>query len=241
MIRLLIIEDDKDLHDTMSDYLQLKGNQVHSVGTLAAAEALLENGQIDLVLLDLNLPDGDGLTLLRRLRDGSRLPVFVVSGRSDERSRLSALELCADDYIIKPVNLRELTLKINNFLVRFQPRSALVYSLGQWLFYPAGHYLRRSESEETAPSAIIRLTGSESCCLSCLCEAGGHLVTTTQMIAALQQANVPMSRESLPVVISRLRAKLQSVQERENLIESVPRVGYRLTPGGLQRTPHAAN
>lgn len=240
MARLLIIEDDKDLRETLGDYLGLKGHQVTTVGTLAEAHQTLTDGQIDLALLDLNLPDGDGLTLLRQLRGGSRLPVFVVSGRSDERSRLGALELCADDYIVKPVNLRELTLKIGNFLARFQPRSSNLYPLGEWMFCPSGHYLRRTETEESASSGIIRLTVSESCCLNCLCTAAGQTVATTELIAALQQVHIPMSNESLPVVLSRLRTKLQVVQAQENLIESVPRIGYRLAPVGLAQEPHAA-
>lgn len=241
MTRLLIIEDDQDLRDTLSDYFQLKGYEIEAAAGLDQAEDILAREQIDLVLLDLNLPDGDGLNLLRRLRGHSRAPVFVVSGRSDEASRLNALELSADDYIIKPVNLRELTLRVGNFLARHQqappPR---MYQIGTWTFYPAGNYLTFSSTPPSTTSAIIKLTTSESLILRCLVQADGDLVPTANLLAFLQQAYIPMSRESLPVVVSRLRAKLQPVQAGDGLIESVPRAGYRFGIAGVQTSPHAS-
>jgi DNA-binding response OmpR family regulator len=230
MYSLLIIEDDQDLRETLQDYLQLKGHQVTAVACLAEAEAALPSQRIDLILLDLNLPDGDGLNLLHQLRGHSEIPLFVVSGRTDEASRLRALELRADDYILKPFSLRELALRIHNFFARrHQPRpSQRGYPIGAWIFYPAGSHLTLSATVATPNPPVIGLTASESCCLSCLLEADGQLVSTVNIIAALQQRHIPMSRESLPVVLSRLRAKLQPVQTQGSLIEAVPRAGYRL-------------
>ncbi|WP_282755965.1 response regulator transcription factor [Desulfuromonas thiophila] len=240
MYSLLIIEDDQDLRETLQDYLQLKGHQITAVACLADAETVLNSLSIDLILLDLNLPDGDGLSLLHRLRSHCEIPLFVVSGRTDDASRLRALELRADDYILKPFNLRELALRIDNFFVRrSQPRtSSQVYPLGSWLFYSAGSYLVPSCAVST-PAPVIKLTTSEACCLICLLEAGGNLVSAADIIAALQHIHIPMSRESLPVILSRLRAKLQPVQPEGNLIEAVPRAGYRLHVAVCPQAFHA--
>jgi len=106
--RIVVLEDDYALRAVMRDFLSLMNYHVMEAADLTSFELLNKQQEFDLLLLDLNLPDGDGLALLKKLKREKNVPVFVVSGRCDEDSRLQALETGADDYIVKPFNAREL-------------------------------------------------------------------------------------------------------------------------------------
>ena len=121
--KVLVLEDDAALRAVLRDFLSLMHYQVLEAADLASFRTLAGAEKFDLLLLDLNLPDGDGLALLRELAANGDTAVFVVSGRCDEQSRLQALEAGADDYIVKPFNARELEFRIRNFLRRQSSRN----------------------------------------------------------------------------------------------------------------------
>ena len=165
--RILILEDDDALRAVMRDFLTLMSYQVIEASDLSSFHQLNNQQNFDLLLLDLNLPDGDGLTLLKSLSSTGNAPVFVVSGRCDEHSRLQALEAGADDYIVKPFNARELEFRIRNFLRRQGVRQSTgteqlpaPLTFGEWRLQPNQYRI-------TGPQgAFISLTRRERAVLS---------------------------------------------------------------------------
>jgi len=216
---ILVVEDDQDLRELICDFLRLKGHQIVQAANGQEFTAAFTGNTFDLILLDLNLPDADGLQLLQELRRYSQAAIFVVSGRSDEATRLEALDLTVDDYIIKPFNVRELELRIRNFLKR---KNALIdhekWQFGAWLL-DAGHC-----TLQHVDGAAIQLTASEYDLLLLLVRARGQTVTRDQLTAVLDI--VP---ESLNVLISRLRMKLSPDDHMAAPIGTVSGRGYRIT------------
>src|SRR5690606_31939777 len=156
---ILVLEDDDSLRGVLKDFLSLMGYQISEARDIAGYREHAEAQDIDLTLLDLNLPDGDGLALVRELTSQSDAPVFVVSGRCDERSRLQALEAGADDYLVKPFNARELEYRIRNFLRRQRQRSEPEaggkrsdLAIGDWQLFTGQYRLTSSTGE------VINLT-----------------------------------------------------------------------------------
>jgi len=115
---ILAVEDDEQVQELLSDYLNHEGFRVTIAATGAAMMAALAAEPADLILLDLRLPDGDGLALVRQLRSESQLPVIILSGKVEEVDRIVGLELGADDYLTKPFNPRELLARIKAVLRR---------------------------------------------------------------------------------------------------------------------------
>lgn len=115
---ILAVEDDEQVQELLSDYLSHEGFRVTVAATGAAMTAVLAADPVDLILLDLRLPDGDGLALVRQLRSESQLPVIILSGKVEEVDRIVGLELGADDYLTKPFNPRELLARIKAVLRR---------------------------------------------------------------------------------------------------------------------------
>ena len=127
MTSLLIVEDDSAIRESLSDYFGDRGFSVAAAGTLRGAERELESRRFGLVLLDLKLPDGDGLDLLRGLRrSADPTAVLVLTARGEEQQRIDGLRLGADDYLVKPFSVRELEARIEAVLRRTdQPVSSL--------------------------------------------------------------------------------------------------------------------
>jgi DNA-binding response OmpR family regulator len=225
---ILVLEDDAALRSVLRDFLSLMGYQIHEAPDLASFRTLSKALSCDLILLDLNLPDGDGLTLLRELATASAAPVFVVSGRCDEASRLQALEAGADDYIVKPFNARELEYRIRNFLRRQANRGASLGNrptqlmLGEWRLLPDQYRL-------TGPSgSVISLTRSERDLLKALIVADGSLCSRRQLARAISSPMETTSEETVTVLIYRLRKKLEAGGVNGPVIDTVAGAGYRL-------------
>ncbi|MBN2645393.1 MAG: response regulator transcription factor [Desulfuromonadaceae bacterium] len=224
MKRLLIVEDDEELRGTMVDYLTLIGYQVAAVATVSGFYSAFDQQPVDLILLDLNLPDDDGLNLLTGLRRRQSTPVFVVSGRCDDASRLSSLEMRADDYITKPFNICELGLRIRNFFSRqelSEKASEAGWQFGRWSFKADGCLLNRQLGKP------VSLTLAEAKLLSCLLQAEGQVVSCSFLVDYLCCNKAAISPDSLPVIVSRLRRKLQAGNDA-SMIVNVQGAGYRL-------------
>ena len=226
--RILILEDDDALRGVLRDFLEMMGYQVSEARSISECSDMVEGGLFDLILLDLNLPDGDGLALLHRLRAMTNVPVFVISGRNDEHSRLEALERGADDYLTKPFNARELELRIRNVLRREEryrrspiPEGSGI-TLGAWQLLP-------DQFELLGPDqAIIPLTRAERDLMLELASMHGRLCQRRQLARAISSPMDTTSDETVTVLIYRLRKKLAQAALNGPLIETVAGAGYRL-------------
>ncbi|WP_111657817.1 response regulator transcription factor [Isoalcanivorax indicus] len=232
MGRLLMVEDDEMLRAAIREVFTLKG---YSVAEAACGEGFMtqvEKQDFDLVLLDLNLPDEDGLVLLRRTRARSDVPVFVVSGRTDNDSRLTALELGADDYVTKPFDVRELELRIRNFLGRQKNRRTggngtaerPVHRIrfGGWTLLPDQWSLQDAQGQQ------LVLTRGELDVLMALVKAEGNALSREKLADVLARNINGSNPETVTVLVYRLRKKLVSDSKENPVIVTVPGVGYRI-------------
>jgi DNA-binding response OmpR family regulator len=229
--RILIIEDDPLARRFLADNLTADGYDVIEAATVAAARRLLEHGAPALALLDLGLADGDGLELLSLVRRGDRLagridpdlPVIVVSGRGTEVERLRGFDRGADDYVVKPYSLLELTARIGALLRR---RSR-----------PAGARLRVGPIEIDVLARLVWLHGEplhlsskEFSLLRALAADPGRVFTRQELMRTVWGYDGSLRTRTLDTHVARLRRKLGAGGDR--FIVNAWGVGYRLLDGG---------
>ena len=215
-VRVLVVEDDESIARSLRRGLVRYGYEVDLVTT--AAEALAAP-RSDVVLLDLGLPDGDGLDVCRILRSRSDVPIIVVSARSDEADRVVGLELGADDYVSKPFGVREVVARIRAVMRRVHPDQ------------PAsdeGRYGRvtidRRAGRVFLDGVEVLLARKEYELLSFLAEQPGALITREQIMEAVWDTNWFGPTKTLDVHVSALRRKLAGAVT----FETVRGVGFRL-------------
>ena len=230
--RVLLVDDDPIFRSLLEHILVTQGYQVLSAG--CAAEMLRQVGSCDLILLDLNLPDEDGLVLLRRFRPQWEAAVIVVTSREDSENRLAALELGADDILIKPFVPQELLLRINGLLVRQMNRTGRldapdadrsatdsVLPFGDWT-------LDLRQRQVLNPSGVeLRLSRGEFELLRTLVVARGGVVTRADLADRLPSRGDP-NPNTVTVLMHRLRQKLSQGADNSVVLETVSGIGYRL-------------
>lgn len=224
--KLLLIDDDPDIASLLSRYLQANGFRTVSAASAAQARASLDDS-VDLVLLDLGLPDEDGLSLLRHLQGAWRGPVIVVSGRGEAVERVVGLELGADDYVSKPFDLRELLARIRSVLRRAAPAPAPA---------PAGHCLEfggyrldlPARRLSDAAGQEVALTTGEFELLRALAERPREVLSRDQLMNRVHGRNAGPFDRAIDVGIGRLRRKIETDPAAPQLIKSVRGAGYVL-------------
>jgi len=226
--RLLLVEDDQDLARGVRFNLEQEGYAVAHAPDARSANSLLGAERFDLVLLDLNLPDGDGLEILSALRaSGRKLPVLCLTARGQETDVVMGLSLGADDYVKKPFGVAELLARIDALL-----RRAGVADPGRLRF-------KEVEVDLEARRAIHadreeELTPIELDLLKYLHERRGQAVRREQLLRELWGLGPRASTRTLDNHVARLRRKLERDPARPRLLVTVHGVGYRLTAEGAQ-------
>lgn len=220
---LALIEDDPDFALMCRSYLERAGFTVTWAIDARAGKAVMHEGGIDLAVLDLGLPDGSGLDLLRALRSSSRLPVIVVTGRGEEADRVAGLEIGADDYLVKPFSQRELVARIRAVLRRSQPPEiAEVLAVGALRVDTAA---RRAD----VAGSLLTLRPKEYALLELLARSPGRVFSAEQL---LEQIWGVSWQQPATVVehVYRLRGKLTGLPTPAPRITTVRGYGYRLDP-----------
>lgn len=220
-MRVLVLEDDMRIADGLAAHLGRLGHAVDCVATLAAGWASLRSEDFDLVLLDLGLPDGDGSTLLSRLRAapaGGRpdpaLPVLVMTARDEVASRIAALDLGADDYVSKPFDPDELAARMRALRRRAAGRSQPLLVHGDLVVDPAARHVSRA-------GVAVPLSVREFSVLQVLLEARPRALSRQQIEAALYNWDQVLDSNAIEVHVHHLRKKLG-----EPLIHTLRGVGY---------------
>ena len=219
-VRLLLVEDDPTISDPLLEGLRREGFEVELAATGAAA---LAAGPVDLVLLDLGLPDLEGRVVCRGLRAVSNVPIIVVTARSDEIDRVVLLELGADDYVVKPFGFRELVARIRAVLRRVG-QSEETGSDTEPVAVGALAIDRRRHTVSFGDDPIA-LTPKEYDLLLCLATDAGAVKTREQLMREVWDEHWWGSTKTLDVHIASLRRKLTP-----GVIETVRSVGYRYAP-----------
>jgi two-component system KDP operon response regulator KdpE len=223
-VHLLVVEDDEPIRRFLATTLAAEGHVVHEAADLRSAEALATARRIDLVLLDLGLPDGDGLTLIRRLRQWSQRPILVLSARSQEREKVQALDAGADDYLVKPVGVAELHARL-----RVALRHAAQTTLAGASTVQAGG-LRIDLEGRTLhrDGELVRLTATEWRLLEALARRADRVVTSAQLLRDVWGPGSAEQGHYLRIYMRQLRQKLEDQPSRPVLLLTDPGIGYRL-------------
>jgi len=226
---LLIVEDDSEIRRIVARFLREAGLRVSEAAEGRAMDKALAESRIDLVVLDVMLPGEDGLSLCRRLRASSSIPIVMLTAMGDEIDRIVGLEMGADDYIAKPFNPRELLARIRAVLRRSaqQPvagERSTVLVFDDWRLDTA---LRRLFSPE---GARVALTGAEFDLLLALCQHPRRVLNRDQLLDLTQGRAAGPCERSIDVLVSRIRNKIESDPRDPELIKTVRLGGYMFTP-----------
>ncbi|MDA1091204.1 MAG: response regulator transcription factor [Proteobacteria bacterium] len=230
---LLIVEDDELVQSLLAAYMQNEGFKVSIASTGKEMLACIDSETIDLVLLDLGLPDEDGLVLARQVRARSSLPIIVVTARKDQKNRLAALKIGADDYLTKPFDPEELSLRVRNILGRADDgdtstEEALrerteIFKFQGWVLDAGGHILTGPDGDK------VSLTRAEFNLLCALAKAPNRVLSRDYLLDAVSQdADAPTDR-LIDVLISRVRKKIEPNPKKPEIITTVVGCGYKFS------------
>lgn len=220
-MRLLLVEDDSLLGDGIRAGLRLAGHTVDWVKDGIAAQLALEAEEYSLVVLDLGLPRLSGLELLRWLRQsGKTLPVLILTARDTVADRVKGLDGGADDYLVKPFDLDELTARIRSLLRRSSGRASPLLAHGEITLDPAAHRVTRRDQ-------TVELSPREFAILQQLMENTGRALSREQLEQSLYGWNEEVESNAIEVHIHHLRKKLGT-----ELIRTVRGVGYMIGKHG---------
>ena len=229
---ILIVDDDERLRVLLTRYLNEQGFIVEGAATLADAEAGIQLARFDLIVLDLMLPDGDGLDFCRKLRSrGVTVPVIMLTARGDDVDRIVGLEIGADDYLAKPYNPRELLARIRAVLRRRAPAETPAEPKGVQKFGP--FTLDRDRRMLLRDGEVVKLTTGEFVMLSVLAEHPRQAMPRECLMGIVHGEGEEATLRSIDVTISRLRRIIEPDPRNPRLIQTVWGQGYVFVPDGL--------
>jgi two-component system, OmpR family, response regulator len=229
-VRILCVEDDAEIARMLTDVLQENGFEPSFVGSASEMDTILKQSNIDLVLLDLMLPDEDGFSICRRLRTNSSIPIMMVTARGEDIDRIVGLEIGADDYVTKPFNSRELVARIRTILRRAESATGLTGLRERKLCF-AGWQIDPTLRELHDPDGIrIALTSVEFDLLLVFCRNPGQILTREQLIELTHGRLAGPVERSIDVHISRIRQKIEADPRDPSIIKTVRLGGYIFTP-----------
>ena len=218
--RILMIDDDARLAGMVSDYLGGAGFRLTIAGTAREGEALLKRESFDAVILDLMLPDSDGLDLCRRLRGTTDVPILMLTARGEPMDRVVGLEVGADDYLAKPFEPRELQARLRAILRRKgTPAKTEVLRFGR-LEVDKGARVARLDGEERP------LTGYQFTLLLTLAERAGRVLTREALMDLMKGEKLEAFDRSVDVHVSRIRAAIEDDPKKPKRILTVRGTGY---------------
>jgi two-component system KDP operon response regulator KdpE len=221
---ILVVEDEAPMRRFLCSALTSHGFRVAEAGTLAVAERLATESRPDAVLLDLGMPDGDGLELLRQLREWSSAPVIVLSARDREDDKVLALDAGADDYLTKPFGTSELLARIRVALRHARGQAAPddpVITIGPMRIDQARH-------EVAVDGELVHLTPIEFRLLALLARHGGKVLTHRQLLHDVWGPRNTHQTHYLRVHMAALRRKIEADPARPRWLITEAGVGYRL-------------
>jgi len=225
--RLLVVDDEPQLRRALGITLRAAGHQVDTADTGASALAAAARHPPDAVLLDLGLPDLDGLEVLRALRGWTAVPVVVLSARQGQADKVAALDAGADDYVSKPFGIEELLARLRAALRRATPADAgtPAVRVGNWVADFAARTVTAAES-----GGEVRLTPTEWGLLQTLVRHPGLVVGQAQLLTEVWGPGHDGEAHTLRVHLANLRRKLEDDPAAPRHLLTVPRLGYRFQP-----------
>lgn len=228
---ILVVEDDQEISRLVARYLRANDCRVSLAGNGREMDRVMDASRIDLVVLDLMLPGEDGLSLCRRLRAASSVPVIILSARGEEVDRIVGLEMGADDYLGKPFNPRELLARVKAVLRRSDAGLRSPAGRRPRVLIFLGWRLDCGLAKLTNPDGgAVAVTGGEFDLLQALCEHPGRVLSRDQLLDLTQGRSAGAFERSIDVLISRLRRKIEADPHHPEIIRTVRSGGYVFTP-----------
>ena len=229
--KLLVVDDDNGLRETLADFFELEGYEIAQAANVTEAKAQLAASESDLLLLDINMPGGDGLTFAAEMRSRSTTPIIILSGKGAMIDRVVGLEVGADDYVAKPFELRELLARVRAVLRRARPSGqatgdpALVERAARFSNFVLTP-VRRDLS--TQAGQAIDLTGAEFNLISAFVERANRVLSRDAIADLTRKDDWEAFDRSIDTLVSRLRRKLAVHTDASHLIQTVRGEGYVL-------------
>ena len=224
--RVLLIEDDSRLAGMVVEYLGKAGYRVVHAETGTRGLALHEREPVDVVILDLMLPDTDGLDVCRRLRARSDGPILMLTARGDPMDRVIGLEMGADDYLPKPFEPRELLARLRAILRRSRSRSAASDGQASDVLRYGRLEIDRGAREVRLDGAPCSLTGYQFALLLALAEHAGRVMSRDALMDAVKGEQIEAFDRSIDVHVSRIRAAIEDDPRKPRRIITVRGIGY---------------
>lgn len=215
--KILIVDDEKKLANIMSLYLKKEGYEVTCAYNGDDGESLIENNPFDLIILDIMMPKKDGWSLLRKIKSSSNIPVILTTARGDEEDRIFGLELGADDYMVKPISMRELVLRVN---LRINTKKPAASSLNF-----GSISILENERTVIEDSKTITLTPKEFDLLIFLCKNINQVFKRDQLLDKVWGYDFIGDTRTIDTHVKSLRSKLIFC---ENHLKTVWGVGYKI-------------
>ncbi|MDI4656790.1 response regulator [Xanthobacter autotrophicus] len=237
--RIVVVDDEEALRETVAEYLSGQGFRVRSAASGRALDTLLAAEPADLILLDVHMPEEDGLTLARRIRAAGATPIIMLTAADDIVDRVAGLEVGADDYVLKPFDLRELKARIRAVLRRYtaapptQPPAANGATPAPADLVPCGVVFLDMQAHCLVKRDGTRemLTAMEFDLLRVFLQNPNRVLTRDRLLdLAHDRDNEPFDR-SIDVRVTRLRKKIEADPAKPQAIKTVRGVGYLFVPG----------
>ena len=219
--RLPMIDDDSSLNELLVEYFERFNHKLTTATTAADGRLLLRRDDPDLLILDVMLPDANGMELCRTIRADSDIPIVMLTARGDVPDRILGLEFGADDYIPKPFEPRELVARVETLMRRSRERPA------RRLTACGGLVLETETRRVTLAGSEIELTSMEFELLRILMDSRGRVLSREMSLRKLRGIDVDIYDRSVDMLISRLRKKLAADSNSPRFIKTIWRTGYQ--------------
>jgi two-component system, OmpR family, response regulator len=236
---ILVVDDDREIRDLLAQYLSTHGLRVRVAADGREMRRTLDDWSIDLIVLDLMLPGEDGLSLCRRLRVDSRVPIIMLTAMGEETDRIVGLEMGADDYLAKPFSPRELLARIKAVLRRVEGEltghAKTGDQPGKLIF--AGWHLDLNRRELTSPQdVLVRLSAGEYDLLVAFASRPQRVLSRDQLLDLVRGREAQPFDRSIDVQVSRLRRKIEAEPGDPALIKTVRNGGYLFAPAVVKES-----
>jgi DNA-binding response OmpR family regulator len=227
---IAVVDDEAGARDMVGDYLRLHGFQVSLCDGGAALRKVLGSAQLDLVVLDLNMPEEDGLSVMRHIKQhAAGLPVIMRTATASPIDRIVGLEIGADDYIPKPFHLREVLARLRTVLRRRQPAAAARAEAGEAIHFDGWRLDLGRRQLITAEGTEIILTTGEFDMLAALARHPGRVLSRDLLMDLTHGRSLEAFDRTVDAQIARLRKKIEPDPKQPTLIKSVRGIGYVFT------------
>jgi two-component system OmpR family response regulator len=225
---VLIVDDDREIRDLLGRFLRKHGYRVDSAADGRAMMRLLEAGRFDLIVLDLMLPGEDGLSLCRRLRVASQIPIIMLTAIGEETDRIVGLEMGADDYLPKPFNPRELLARVKAVLRRSGGARLAQEDADEVLVFEGWRLDRGTRELRSPDDVLVPLTAGEFDLLAAFVEHPRRVLSRDQLLDLTKGRSAAAFDRSVDVQLSRLRRKIEADPKEPTIIKTVRGGGYIL-------------